>query len=325
MNVLLATSWGPQFCGIQEHSKNLIAAVTQADPGIEIMPNAEVLDPEQMYGPDGVFRWYGKPNRPQLIHLNYHRALHSRWTPEVVEHWVKRGWKIVITFHDTFGENPPDQLSQDLCALADAFIVHEPCQGLEKAIYWRMGVPEYDGGQGYRTRERHRRLILGTAGFDFPWKNYTEVAKLTAAIGWGYTICCPEMSDERFSELFALNPWIDVRQGLSEVDVVRTLHECDATAFMYVCANSGQSAAILLGIAARKPVYALSTCRQNRALWDDHVGFSSIRWVDTFTALRNSLMADHFPRLDPRIVRLAEQDSWANLGRKYAQLYRSLA
>lgn len=315
MKVLLATSWGQAFCGIQAHSESLIGSVKAVDPEIELFPSAEALDPNYVNVPKWGF---------DAVHLNYHRALHSRWRPEEVQRMQAGGYKVVITWHDSFGELPPDQLSQDLCEAADAFIVHEPCIGLEKAIYWRMGVPEYDGGQGFRTREHQRRPMLGTVGFDFGWKNYTEVAKLTAEISWGYVICCPEMSDDRFSELYALNPWIDVRQGLSEIDLTRTLHECDATAFMFTCGNSGQSASILQGIAARKPVYALLTCRQFRALWQDEIGVQAIRWVESFAELQGSLLIQHFPRLDPRIVQLAEQDSWRTLGQKYAALYRRL-
>lgn len=312
MKVLLVTSWGQPFCGIQAHSENLIAAVQQADPGIEILPSPDALDPAEVSVPKWGF---------DVVHLNYHRALHSRWTPARVDLLKAGGYKVVITWHDSYGETPPDSLSQDLCALTDAFIVHEPCQGLEKAIYWRMGVPSYEG-TAYGGDPA--RFMLGTVGFDFPWKNYTELAKLTGEIGWGFLICCPEMYQARQQELRTLNPWLRVEVGLSQELVIAALRGCDATAFMFTCGNSGQSASILLGIAARKPVYALNSCRQFRSLYQNDLGGQAIRWVGDFVGLQQRLMVDRLPRLDPWIVRLAEKDSWEKLGRKYAALYQSL-
>ncbi len=321
MRVLLATSWGQAQCGIQAHSESLIAAVGQADPGIEIVPSAEMLDPQNAW-PAGI----------DLLHLNYHRGLHSRWTAETVRRaklaWSEWGYlPVIITYHDTTGENPPDQLTSDLCALADAFIVHEPCQGLEKAIYWRMGVPTPTDLPTY-FGDHFFRPYLGTVGFDFPWKNFTELAKVTGEIGWGFCLACPAMSPEREAELVALNPYTRVRRGLTEPEVLSYLQGCDATAFMYTCANTGQSAAILQGIGARKPVYALQSCRQFRALaiavYQTEGLWDAIRWVDDFPALRSRLLGCSLQRLDPHVVRLAEQDSWTQLGAKYAALYREV-
>jgi hypothetical protein len=322
MNVLLVTSWGQPQCGIQAHSELLIDAVQQADPAIAITPSAAALDPDapSPYPLDHF----------DILHLNYHRALHSRWTAAVVRtvvearHTLAAYKAVVITFHDTFGEHPPDPLSQELCATADAFLVHEPCVGLERAIYWRMGVPRFSGDAGWRSADMYRRPTLGTIGFNFGWKNWPELARLTKQVGWGFLICTPAMRAEDEATLRAINPWLDVRRDLPTREVIAVLHECDATAFTNVCGNSGQSAAILLGIAARKPVIALSTCRQYRALFQDPLGSQTIGWEETFPGVENRLKRLCLGHWDPGIVALAEQDSWAQLGAKYAALYRGL-
>jgi hypothetical protein len=316
VRVLLATSWGTAACGIQSHSEMLIESVHAANQGITMIPSAEALDPNVL----------GQTPRADILHLNYHRALHSRWTPDQVRRWQQSGpVKVVITFHDTFGELPPDQLSQDLCAVADAFIVHEPCQGLEKAIYWRMGVPVYEGAPFY-AGWRQSRPVLGTVGFDFGWKNYDRLAEITAEIGWALTIVAPEMSEARQEQLWEKNPHTEFHLGTEDPMPIAYLRGCDATAFMYTCGNSGQSAAILQGIAARKPVYALRTCRQFRSLYPIVQGdqWQVIHWVDSFENLRERLIGDSLVRLDPRVVRLADQESWTRLGHKHAALYQRL-
>ena len=65
---------------------------------------------------------------------------------------------------------------------------------------------------------------------------------------------------------------------------------------------------------ARKPVIAFSTCRQNRALYADALGAQAIQWVETFEDAADRLRWWVTPGpVDPGIVALAAQDSWAGL------------
>jgi hypothetical protein len=314
MKVLLVTSWNtPHHCGIEAHSRQLLGAVRAADPSIEITPSAEVLDPE--------VRGY-KPY--DLIHLNYHAGLHSRWTPE----WVRRiqqsyNKKVVITYHDTGVPNSTQCL--DLYRDADAFIVHEPCADLPNAYYWRQGVPVHDGRHGHRSALHRIGPVLGTVGHDFPWKNFDLLATETATAGWGLVICTPAMTVEREEQLRGLNPRLTVFRDFGDEDTLATLAECDATAFLYVTHNTGTSGAIRQGIAAKKPILAFSTCRQFRDLYEDGtLGRHAIWWCDTVDSLRQRLRWMTLGRFDPGVAQLAERDSWVHLGRRYAALYRSL-
>ncbi len=316
--VLLVTSWGQPQCGIQAHSEMLMEAVKQADPAIEIVPSAEALNPgwvreQALYPYD-------------IVHLNYHRALHSRWTPtELTGLRNSGGKKIVITFHDTFGSVEPDQLSRSLHDLADAFIVHEPCVGLPKALYWRQGVPDLPDHTAEWPAGYQQRPFLGSVGFDFGWKSYDLLCDLATEAGWGVLLYVPEMSAEREASLRARNPWLTVRRNRPTPEVLAGLHLCAATAFLYVNGNSGTSAAIRLGIGARKPVIAFAACRQFRDLLPDTQ--LSIWWADSVEDVRNSLRYGNEPMTGPwyfPTVALAERDSWRALGHRYATLYRSL-
>ena len=258
MRILAVTSWGGA-CGIANYAEMLRDALLLADPTIEFMPCPEALDPAGLGQRYGTF---------DVLWLNYHRGLHSRWTPERV--WdAHHGYNkpIIITMHDTYGEREPDELTTALHDVADAFVVHEPCEGLPKQVLIRQGVPRYASGRQYgmATRtwgvegdtflEYPGQPLLGTCGFNFPWKNFDRLAQVTAEAGWAYLVCSNNATDEDAARWHAANPHTQVVRGFQPTDrIVHYLAGCDATCFAYECANSGTSGAIRLGLAARKPV-----------------------------------------------------------------------
>jgi hypothetical protein len=310
LHVLLVTSWGQPQCGIQAHSEQLIDYVKQADPDIVITPSADSLDPVEC----------GKQPPPvDVIHLNWHRALHSRWSPAWIRQYQQLGVKFVVTWHDTMGHESPDQLSKEVHDVADAFIVHEPVIGLEQAIYWRQAVPEMNGYQADRTGI-YGRPFVGSVGFDFGWKNYDRLCEIAYAVGWGVALCVPEMSKDREADLRQRNPWLVVRRNEGLQEVLALLHVCQATAFLYVNGNSGTSAAIRIGIGARKPVIAMAGQRQFRDLHDE----MAIRWATSMEHAQDLLVGLRCGDWDGRTVELANRDSWRHAGRKHAELYRSL-
>jgi hypothetical protein len=320
MRVALVTTWGTA-CGIAEHSAYLKAAVqsaaTAADPGIEIVPVA-TLDP-------AIF--LGNRQRDDLIWLNYHAALHSQWTPEWIRRMQERGIKVGVTYHDT-GVPNSDQC-KGICAAADAFVVHEPYDDLEgHGHYWRMGVPDWPGERAIERGARswtQGRPVLGTVGFPFPWKNYDELARVTKANGWALLLFAPNATVEDIRRWDGLNPWIRIYPSFeSSSMVISELTACDATAFCYTCANTGQSGAVCQGIAARKPVVAFESCRQFRALFEDPLANEVIYWTSTFDQVGRLLRNLTLERCHSGTVALAEQDSWRGLGVKYAALMREL-
>lgn len=314
INVLLVTTWGAA-CGISEHASMLKEAVERADPEIQITPCPEALDPFTRLRLD----W-----TPDVLHLNYQASLHSRWTPLAIRAWrEEKQIPIVVTFHDT-GVPNSGQCKQVIVA-CDAAVVHEPFDDLpeEKTRYWRMGVPAWQ--PPYQYDRRDDRPILGSLGFPFPWKCYDQLAQVTAANGWGLVLLAPGATPEQIAAWQQMNPHTTVEPYfLPRSLAISQLAGCDATAFTYVTHNTGQSGAILQGIAAHKPVLALNTCRQFRALHEDPLGREAIRWATTFEEVGVFLRRLPIQRLDPGIVALAEQDSWTRLGRRYADVYREV-
>ncbi len=284
MRVLAVTSWGGA-CGIANFAEQLR---DHLPPDIEFTPSAEALNPAYI-SHAGVL--------PDVVWLNYHRGLHSQWTPEKVQQLGKSKWfKVVITFHDTYGESAPDALTQQLHDLADAFIVHEPCVGLPKQILIRQGVPApaaiplnitMDDG---RPGQRWFRPMLGTCGFNFPWKNFDRLAEVTAACGWAYLVLSNNATDEDGARWKAVNPYTMWMRGFQSTDyMVAALSACDATCFAYECA------------------------------------YDEILWCDFKTLPYNLRRTVHIARVDPGIAHLAHQDSWVNQGRRYAEIFRDRA
>jgi hypothetical protein len=320
VRVALVTTWGTA-CGIAEHSAFLKQAVEAADPAISIEPITD-LHPRAILE-HGEADW-------DLVVLNYHAALHSQWTPAAIAELQTHAVPVMVIYHDT-GVPCNDQCF-NIVAAADAAVVHEPCQefrGNPNVHYWRMGVPGWTGKWQYdRTADSWcgRRPILGSIGFPFPWKNYDQLASLTGDLGWALLLIAPGATTEQAERWRLINPHLQVITTFpSATQAVSMLASCDATAFLYTCQNAGQSASILMGIAARKPVLALAGCRQFRALFLDPLGRTAISWVESFTDF--GMILSHLTpmgRIAPPIVALAEQESWARLGVKFADLWQRL-
>lgn len=334
------TSWGGS-CGIAEHSRLLKEAVEAADPDLDIHPSAEALDPAWICDDVLQLRHF------DLVHLNHHDGLHSRWEARHVRALQEFGIPVVVTYHDTRESLDDCPKLQDLWPVADATIIHEPMGswGSGKVQYWRQGVPaparrpaqyypcdgqfNWKDGQGMWQIQPWKAFpqqpVLGTVGFNFPWKNYDRLAAETREAGWALVLLSNNATPEDESRWKQLNPsTLVVRGFLDGPTITNYLAGCDATAYCYECANTGTSGAIRQGIAARKPVIAFESCRQFRDLSEDAFASSMITFVDDWDDLRNTLELMPPMRYDAGIHALAEQDSWARLGGKYADLYRQV-
>ncbi len=327
MRVTLVTTW-QIACGIAEHAFYLKEAIEQADPSIQIEVETDLH-------PDAVLTRPGA-RTCDWVWLNYHAALHSQWTPEHVRavQAVKVGTKtkVGITYHDTGVPNSAQ--CKALHAVADCFVIHEPAEDLPGAVYLRQGIPAPAPAPWYATkgdgRSLHRwfRPTVGTIGFPFGWKNYDLLAEASALAGWGLLLLAPNCTVEQQLRWHALNPDCRVISEFTQRDeALALLSGCDATAFLYANANTGTSAAIRLGVAARKPVLATSEgiCRQFRDLYQDPVGACAITWIhgvlDVETVAGQLAWVES---CNHRVVRLAHQDSWASVGQRYACLLRGM-
>jgi len=353
MRVLLVTSWDTP-CGIADYAHLLKEYVERADPGVEVIPRSEALDPEWLLRGTGVELIHLNLHEKApdlLIHINHHDGLHSRWTPDYVRQLTDLDLPVVVTYHDTtagVSDLPSSDKLKAFAQVASSTIVHEPV-GDVKAIYWRQGVPDaaqhpadytpHPGHYGWMDGERtlhgargetwkayNQQPVLGTVGFNFPWKNYDRLCQVTAEVGWAMVILSNNATAEDIARWLTLNPSTLVIPGfLPGPTIVNYLAGCDATAFAYECANTGTSGAIRQGIAARKPVLAFQHCRQFRDLLLDPLGRLALHWIDSWDTLKVELNHTLVSgRYEPGIVALAHQDSWQKLGYQHAALYHAL-
>src|SRR3990172_1579079 len=130
-----------------------------------------------------------------------------------------------------------------------------------------MGVPGQEppdthawktpyGESGYCFRHSSQP-VLGSIGFPFPWKNFDRLASLTCELGWALVLIAPGATDTDVALWRTVNPDSYIRTDfVPRREAVSLLSACDATAFPYTGGGTGQSGAILQGIAARKPMIA---------------------------------------------------------------------
>lgn len=322
MRVLMVSTW-ETACGIAEFGKYLVESVKAADPSITLLPSAEMLDPgywgryESARHDEG----HGDTAPIDLIHLNYHAALHSRWTPEWVRRYREAGIPVLVTYHDS-GVPNSDQCKA-IHAAANCTIVHEPVEDLPGVVYLRQGVPAAQPRYGY---ESFLQPILGTVGFPFPWKQYELLAEATERAGWALMLLTPQATPEQVIAWRTINPdTVVATEFLPAASVIARLSCCDATAFLYAGCGTGTSGAVRQGIAARKPVL-VNSCRQFRDLDLDPLGHRVLHHVDggakELAEFLTGLSITGRP--DPGIVALAHQDNWGRIGATYARLYHEV-
>jgi len=321
IEVQLVTTWNAA-CGISEHAAMLKDAVKAADPTITISPCPEYLDPSNL-------QRQNLPDPPLILHLNYQAGLHSRWTPDEVRAAQKCGYMVVITYHDTYDgtDSPNSDQAKALCAIADAFIVHEPVTDLPRAIYWRQGVPGAEMPMALLPSDKawKNQPLVGSLGFPFPWKNFDLLCEASALAGWAVLLIASGATDEDVARWRSLNPHLYVRQDfVGRREAISFLTGCDATAFLYVNHNTGTSGAIRMGLAARKPVLAIAPECGGRQFRD--LEREWIHWIDDGTPRGVATMLESvaIERCDPHIVALAHRDSWTERGRDYTALYHRL-
>lgn len=318
MKVLMVTS-DRVHCGIAEYSVMLIEAMETVAPEVQFLSTGP--------GPHLIRTVLAMEPDYDIIHLNHHAALHSQWSPDEIKALQEKGYKVVVTQHDTFEtwQIMEDRRFTDF-RCADALIIHEPVEGLDGAnVYFlRQGVTRRVDVFPVIS-EGCSRPIVGSCGFPFPWKGFDALARASAAADWALLLLVPQATVEDRERWQALNPNCEIiPQWLPREEIVQRLSQCQATAWLYSGGGSGTSGAIRLGLAARRPLIAYRNRQfrdlaQERLLWaNDEEG---VYWHLTLLRDFDVSKRDEAIRY---VSEIADRDSWANVARKYLEIYKSL-
>ena len=323
MRILFVTT-DREDCGVREYGKTLMEFAVKADPGLVFQ---EWTNPNPMSIPH--------PDGYDIVHLNHVRGIFSvnsgmgeyLWSNGQIDFLHELGKAVIVTQHDST-ENWATMMYYKLAdfTAADALVVHEKVKGLTdscpRAHFFPQGVlpaeqPRYSGNQ----------FRVGSVGFPFPWKNYDLLCEASAEAGWGVVLIAPRATPVQIEKWRSLNERAEIYpEFLPRKEMVQILSGCDATAFLYRLVDfqgSGSSAAIRVGIAARKPVIAFpaSINRQVKDLEGDNRILWALDKAGVVKRLHSCEDPDFSKAASEGIRQIAERDSWEEVGRRYARLY----
>lgn len=247
MNVHIVSNLDPD-CGNAQYARNLQAALSRHFKTF-------------LYPP----AWSGmlQVERGDVAIVNYHRAVVPFGVQDVL--WLKELGARVILLH----QNSFPQGSWEPRALFDAVdevVAHEKCA--EGGVYIPHGIIDDMVTPDPRAMFPFNDPWVGTAGFDFPWKNFDGVIRVAGRLNANAMIVSPPRNSARKpSELprDLMAPFRELAvedKLLPERDVIRILARNDINMFLFNCLSHddelGQTGSARLGIAARRPTLVTS-------------------------------------------------------------------
>lgn len=318
-NVLIVSTWDVP-CGVSEYAAYWVDALTTAEPKFKV----EVVSDLH---PHGVL--LNREKLPPIVVLNYQAALLSQWHPEHIQEVQHRGSKVFTIWHDSGVPNTDH--CKAICGASNSFALHEPFDDLPRhGHYIRHGVPEWEHWRAFHILKCGlvrddtwwaSQPVVGSVGLSNQYRNHDLLCKASALAGWGALIIAPNATDEEVALWTSLNPAAHIiREFLPRHEVVSYLAGCTAVAYLLVTNNAGVSGSVRQGIASRQPILAFRS-RILRDLENE----PAIRWIDDGSpdGVAKALIAvPPGNNVDYGIVALAAKDSWANQGRKYAEILR---
>ena len=252
-----------------------------------------------------------------IVHLNYEAGLFAPvFSSDTFLRLQQAGYKTVMTLHTSHDGN--NERTGKILGF-DKVVVHEKTQ--DNCIQIPMGIPI----ERPRTTPSDTPTI-GTFGFPFPWKGFTEVVLACRQLQMRALVIAPESPHADTygmqKHLQSLYDDVEYMTGyMSQREIIDVLGTCRATAFAYHGGNYGISAACRLGLATGRPT-VLSRSRQFRDLFDyeDELYFVNAGNVGQLVqSLENALGPNN-----KRPKRLLKEMNWTKAGGMYRELYQSL-
>lgn len=298
--VALITTWGER-CGLAEYAMNLTKNCKATE--FKIVPRPFDLN---------------EVNGSEILHLNYEAGLFAPVFSSDAFLWKQReGYKTILTLHTSHAGN---NMQSGKILGFDRVVVHERTQ--DNCTFIPMGIPD----ERPRTKVSEETTV-GTFGFPFNWKGFTEVVLACKQLGIRALAIAPESNHadtyQMKRHLESLYDNIEYyTQYFSQQEVIDLLGTCAATVFAYHGGNYGISAACRLGLATGMPIVLTKGCRQFRDLleYEDEIYFADSPAPQSLVTQLQEALATK-PKKPNRVLK---EMGWQKTGRMYQEIYDSL-
>ncbi|RLG85288.1 MAG: hypothetical protein DRO39_05975 [Thermoprotei archaeon] len=331
MKVALVSPWGSARCGIRSYTRFLAEELSK-HVELWVVPHYRYAPPDRGYA-----RWLARRAlslEPDIIHVQHEYGIWNPLDPgvflELLRELGRGRARVVVTMHST---GFPAEAG--IAGLADAIIVHNRCMlsafrgSRDKVLIIPHGCRLIDIPRGAARRRLGidpGRYVVGVFGF-VDWRKGHDIAlevfaglrrrvdaEMVFVGGWHTDSGNPYMQQvlARARELgVRVTGYVDdaaFETWLAAVDVV--LHPARAVS---------ESGVVCAALGAGKPVVAT-----------DHPAFEDKpvlrcrtveEMVEALQSLADPGQRDEWGR---RARRYAEQNSWAKIAEKHAELYRKL-
>jgi len=303
-------------CGNFTYARNLLNALKHWYD-VEILDNA---------------LWTANHGNPDVVIINWHPARVSTSTEHVRFLQHTHGAKVIL-LHQNSHDSTVHIGDDDILLASDAVVAHEPLKvvtaGEKKPNLYFIphGILE--------CRDLHRWdgsvvPIIGTAGFQFDWKRPDVTVEAARYLKVQARIFCPPYPG--FDRNRAIDRWttrynalhVD-RNFLLEEQVIRCLSEHLLNIFWFqsqsIHDQYGQSGAVRMGIAARRPVI-LSRHRKFLTLfpYEDELYFADTE-EQVYKYAEEILANPSVARVPNRIF---SDMGWSKTGQMYKEVIESL-
>ena len=204
----------------------------------------------------------------EVVLLNWHPAKVHVDIP-LIQRLKGQGKKVILLLQNSF-DWPAILAPDDILLFPDKVIAHEPMNLSISVEYIPHGVPIVQN-----LPEPTEQLMIGVAGFPFPWKRFDLVAKVAQRLGARCRIFAPSYPHYNtvpymMTVAGILGGLADIRRGWTPTrEVVRGLAECTFNIFWFQSQGQddelGQTGSARLGVAAGRPMI-ISKHRKFRTL-----------------------------------------------------------
>jgi glycosyltransferase involved in cell wall biosynthesis len=299
IKVALITSWGER-CGIAEYAKNLIDNCLGVK--FEIIPRtmniSEAID---------------LISSCDVVQSNYEPGILSHWNENVIRSLNKPS---VLTLHTSHDGNNRSEFTNAFSRV----VVHE--KTTDGFTFIPMGIPKCTKAKPDVTFD------VGTVGFPFPWKGFTQVVEACKLLDLHCVVIIPESrhadSQEMKKHLLSLHDKVTViTEWMSQDQVVMVLSGAKVTAFPFHGGNYGISASCRLGLATGNPI-VLSRSRQFRDLFDYEKEIEFVDQPPTTKDVAIAIQNQLYPQTWKRPETVLQDFSWERMGLMYKTLYGEL-